>query len=105
VLSAETPLASGAAARVSLVGAYATGNPMPTAFELAGHSCEGQVVGAAAPPVVSGGGAGVGGPGPGAGPAPPGGSNSGPGSDSGSGSNSGPGSGPEKPGKGKKGKG
>jgi hypothetical protein len=106
VLTAGTPLMAGEAARVSLVGTYATGNPMPTAFALAGHPCEGQVVGAAAPPVVvGGGGAGGpdgGGPGPGAGPAPPADSDS---------DNSGPGSGPDsgpghkKPGKGKKGKG
>jgi eukaryotic-like serine/threonine-protein kinase len=105
VLSAETPLAAGASAKVSLVGAYATGNPMPTAFELAGHPCVGQLVGAAAPPAVSDGGAGgAGGPagpatGPGAGPAG-GGPAAKPGSNSGS--NSGPGSG--KSGKGKKGK-
>jgi len=104
-LSAETPLAAGAAAQVSLVGAYATGNPMPTAFELAGQSCEGQVVGAASPPTVAGGGAAAGGAGagagagPGAGPPPPAGN-------SGNSGNSGPGSkpGPGKD-KGKKGKG
>jgi hypothetical protein len=99
VLSAETPLAVGASTKVSLVGAYAAGNPMPTSFELAGHPCVGQVVGAAAPPAADGGGAG----GPaGAGPGPGGGGPAAkPGPDSGS--NSGPGSGNS--GKGKKGKG
>jgi serine/threonine-protein kinase len=90
VLSAETPLASGAAATVSLVGQYAAGNPLPTAFELAGHPCVGQLVGAAAPPPVAGGDSNAG---------------SGAGSGSNADSNSGRGPGPGKPGKGKKGKG
>ena len=98
VLSAETPLAAGESAKVSLVGAYVTGNPMPTSFELAGHPCVGQLVGAAAPPAVSGGGAG-GAAGPATGPAGDGPAAK-PGSNSGS--NSGPGSGNS--GKGKKGK-
>jgi len=37
----------GAAATVSLTGAYGAGNPMPTAFELDGRQCAGRVVGAA----------------------------------------------------------
>jgi serine/threonine-protein kinase len=103
MLSAETPLASGEATTLSLVGAYTAGNPMPTAFELAGHPCVGQVVGAAAPPQAAdgqtggqagGGGPAAGKPGPGGGPA------AGPGGH-GPGSNSGPGSGSSGKGKGK----
>jgi eukaryotic-like serine/threonine-protein kinase len=100
LLAGETPLASGAAAKLSLVGAYVAGNPMPIAFELAGHPCVGQVVGAAAPPQVAGGGAGAGG-GPAAGPGA-GGPEAKPGP--GPGSNSGPGSENSGKGKGKKGK-
>jgi serine/threonine-protein kinase len=52
VLRADTPLDAGTSATVSLVGAYAAGNPMPTAFKLAGNECAGHLVGAAAPPAV-----------------------------------------------------
>ncbi|GAA1026555.1 hypothetical protein GCM10009557_04690 [Virgisporangium ochraceum] len=89
-LDSSTPLDAGATATVSLVGSYATGNPMPSGFELAGYPCTQQLVGAAAPPpvVVTGGektpgGPAAGGPaGPAAGPKPgkdPAHGNSGPG--------------------------
>ncbi|GAA0943970.1 hypothetical protein GCM10009558_058940 [Virgisporangium aurantiacum] len=97
-LEASTPLAAGGMATVSLVGSYAAGNPMPTGFQLAGHKCTEQVVGAAAPPptVAGGGGPGAGPAGPAAGPAGP--ANGGPaaGGPKEDKSNSGPGKGKKK---------
>jgi hypothetical protein len=93
-LEAATPLVPGEAATVSLVGSYAAGNPMPRGFQLAGHRCDEQFVGAAAPPpAVTGGGA-AGGPAGGPAPAGPGGpAVGGPKEDK---SNSGPGKGKKK---------